>query len=129
MATVGGNVFYYLETGINTDANAWEYRIIALNACGTEISSEIHRSVLLSGNLDEDLNIETNFTAYEGWDRGVDFYTHYMAVNYGPFGNALVANPGDRLVSLKTAEDFSKCFRVQAKEFEGEENLSWSNEI
>ena len=38
LATVSGNVFNYLETDINTDNQAYDYRISATNLCGTLIT-------------------------------------------------------------------------------------------
>jgi gliding motility-associated-like protein len=127
---VPGYVYDYLETGINTDNNAFEYRISAINQCGTTIYSEVHTNINLVGYQDEDFNINIDFSAYLGWLNGVDNYMLYEGVNNGALSLKTVGvNPNQNTVIQNTPDQYKKCYRIYATELEGEQTNSWSNEI
>jgi gliding motility-associated-like protein len=130
IATVPGNVFNYTETQINTDVSAYEYRILALNKCGKEIASDTHTSILLKGEQDENFNTKLNFSAYLGWQFGVNNYTVYTADNVRPYTVLQSgANAGVPVLVVQEPSEYRKCYRVFAEEQDGERTASWSNEI
>ena len=130
VATVAGAVFNFTELNLNTDANAFEYRVISTNACGTLITSEVHTSILLQGYQDENFNINVSFSDYFGWDNGVLRYELVESVNNGPFGaTGLGPVPRENILIINNVEEFKKCYRVVAYELDGERTNSWSNEV
>ena len=125
-----GNVYQYTETDINTDNDAFEYRVIAENKCGTEISSEVHNNILLVGSQDENLNINVIFFDYGGWDNGVKQYVIYESNNNGPYAPLIFDPiPGDNTQVANDPSIYKKCYRIYATEYNGENTNSWSNEI
>ncbi len=130
IGTEPGYIFNHLETGINTDDNTFEYRISAVNKCGTTIYSEPHTNINLKGFQDEDFNINVSFTDYFGWMNGVEDYMIYESVNNGPYMLKSVGmNPNQTTVLQNSPDQYKKCYRVFAEEYRGEQTNSWSNEI
>lgn len=130
IVTTSGNSFNYIEQGINTDLNAFEYRIKAVNMCGTTVYSEPHTNILLEGYEDENFDINVTFSEYFGWDNGVSNYTIYESINNGPFvplTSGVV--PGQNTIIVNNPDQYKKCYRIYANEFMGEKTNSWSNEI
>ena len=130
VATVPSNAFQYVEQNINTDLSAYEYRVISTNKCGTEISSEVHTSILLQGYQDENFNINIAFSAYSGWENGVRNYSIYENKNNGAY--SLISSgtlPKENTLIESNPDQFRKCYRIQAFEDGGEETTSWSNEV
>lgn len=130
VASVPGTIYNYLETNINTDVNAFDYRISATNKCGTLISSEIHTSILLEGVQNEDFSTLLDFSAYAGWVMGVSNYNAYTAYNNRPY-SLLQSNvdPAQNILSVQDQSEYRKCYRIRATENDGENTESWSNEI
>ena len=130
VASLGGSTFQYLEEGINTDITAFEYQVSAVNSCGTIILSDIHRSILLTGVQDEDLNSNLIFTDYLGWENGVSAYDLFLEDNLNPLTlSQNDVNSNTTIVSIHDPKQYKKCFRVNAKEDGGEQTESWSNEV
>jgi gliding motility-associated-like protein len=130
VGTVDGNVFEFTETPLNTDVMAFEYRVSAVNKCGTQIISEVHTNILLKGIQDEDFNSLLNFSNYLGWDNGVLDYTVYGNDNRNPYSlKEAGVIPGRSVLVVNNPDQYRKCFRVRALELDGELTTSWSNEI
>ena len=130
LATVSGNVFNYLETDINTDNQAYDYRISATNLCGTLITSETHTSILLQGIQNVDFSTSLDFSAYVGWVMGVSEYNAYTSSNSKAYSLLESnVNPGQAILSVQQPSEYRKCYRIRAYEKEGENTESWSNEI
>ncbi len=130
IATVGGSTLQYLEEGINTDLTPFEYQISAVNSCGTTIFSDIHTSILLTGIQDENLNSNLVFTDYLGWQNGVLIYNLFLEDNLNPLTLSQTnVNSNTTIVSTHDPKQYKKCFRVNAKEDDGEQTESWSNEV
>jgi gliding motility-associated-like protein len=130
VATVSGNVFNYLETNINTDNEAYDYRISAKNQCGTLITSKTHTSILIQGIQNVDFSTSLDFSAYVGWVMGVSEYNAYTSSNSNAY--TLLesnVNPGKSIQSVQQPSEYRKCYRIRAYEKEGEKSESWSNEI
>ena len=47
---------YYTDTKVNTSVYAYRYRVVAVNSCGNQISTPIHRTIELSGSFDPGYN-------------------------------------------------------------------------
>jgi gliding motility-associated-like protein len=130
VATVSGNVYNYLETNINTDNQAYDYRISAKNQCGTLITSETHTSILLQGIQNVDFSTSLDFSAYVGWVMGVSEYNAYTSSNSKAYSLLESnVNPGKAILSVQQPSEYRKCYRIRAYEKEGENTESWSNEI
>ncbi len=130
IATVSGTITNYLEADINTDLYPFEYRIVGLNKCGVLIYSEPHTNIWLSGEQDESFNSILQFTDYLGWENGVDIYDLLLEDNVSAYRIEYPdALPLEILSLPHNPKQFRKCFRVQAKELDGEETTSLSNEI
>ena len=129
-ATVNGTTSQFLDQGLNTDLNAFDYQISALNGCGNTILSEIHTTILLSGVQDESLNANLIFLDYDGWENGVSVYDLFLEDNANPL-NLTQPNvlSNTTLVSIHDPKQYKKCFRIKAQENGGEFTESWSNEV
>lgn len=130
VTTVPGDNTNYIETNINTDLNAFEYRVLGDNKCGVTISSEVHTNIWLSGFQDENFNSRLRFTDYLGWENGVDFYDLLLEDNISAYRIEVPsASPNSSLSLVHDPKQFRKCFRVYSEENGGEETNSYSNEI
>lgn len=130
LVTLPGSITDHLETGINTDLNAFEYRIVGENKCGVTITSEPHTSIWLSGFQDENFNSRLVFTDYLGWENGVNFYDLLLEDNLSDYRVEMPnASPNSSVSLVHDPKQFRKCFRVYAEENDGEETNSLSNEI
>lgn len=130
VATVPGDNTNYIETDINTDLNAFEYRILGVNKCGVTISSEIHTNIWLSGFQDEEFNSRIRFTDYFGWENGIDFYDLLLEDNISAYRVQVPnASANFSFTLAHNPKQFRKCFRVYSEENGGEETNSFSNEI
>ena len=59
---------------VNTDKDAWYYKILAVNECGNEVdSSNIAGTVLLKA-VQNETDVTLNWTPYEDWVSGVKTY-------------------------------------------------------
>lgn len=128
--TVPGSETTFTEFPINTDEEAFTYKISATNRCGTLLESNPHTTILLTGNVDDNESAVISFTDYFGWKNGVDFYEIYHKVNNGGYdlsrSNVL---PGDTFVFDRVDANFQQCYRIRAIENGGNLTESWSNEI
>lgn len=130
VAVLSGRNNSYLEKDINTDLNAFEYRVTAYNKCGTLITSEIHTNILLSGYQDELFNSILDFSEYYGWSNGVANYDMFGNDNSRPY-SILESNvtPNGITVVEHNPDQYRKCYRIKADEREGKNETSWSNEL
>lgn len=121
----------YLELDLNTDQNAFEYRIRTTDLCGNEILSDVHTNVLLKGTqIDNSFDVTLDFTEYLGWESGVDRYELMLAENgSGDFKSVGVYNAGEVINYTAGLSSYQLCFRVKAFENVGEFQESWSNEL
>ncbi|MCB9240003.1 MAG: gliding motility-associated C-terminal domain-containing protein [Flavobacteriales bacterium] len=121
----------FLETGINTDIEPFDYRVVATDLCGNQHVSDQHTNVLLTGTQDEeDFSIILNFTPYIGWDNGVQQYELHKSVNADRvlrFDQTVTL--GDAIFVDGNSSDYRQCFRIRAIEDGGGNTTSWSNEI
>lgn len=130
--TVGQEYYNnFTETNLNTDVNPFEIQVKTTDLCGNEVFSEIHRSILLTGQQDpDDFSLNLDFTPYVGWDNGVDYYDLYRSKNEDRSLNLMMRIvPGDAISIPGNSQDYRQCFRVKATELGGQDKTSWSNEI
>ena len=125
-----GSVFNAQENNVNTDSVAMEYRIIATNKCGNNVSSETHKLILLKGKRNENLDVNMLFTDYEGWNNGVEEYSIFESVNNTTYYEKYSAiSSNSNILELSDLSLYKRCYRIKASEKQGELTESWSNEI
>lgn len=126
------NEFYtnHTDYDVNTDNYPIEYRVQVTDLCGNIRTSEVHRTILLTGNQDpEDYSVNLEFTPYIGWDNGVSYYEVYKSVNKQPLTFAGQVVQGETIVFPSDRKAFQQCYRIKAYELDGKNKSSWSNEI
>ncbi|HYG16546.1 MAG TPA: hypothetical protein VEC12_12395, partial [Bacteroidia bacterium] len=67
VGTVNKDNLIYIDKNLNTDKTAFEYRIKAYDLCGREIISDVHTSILLTGEkpADDPYQVFINWTRYK----------------------------------------------------------------
>ncbi len=130
--TVPQSDFTFTDKNINTDVTPFDYRIKSQNLCKRDIYSDVHRSILLTGNkFNDDLySVLINWTRYLGWDNGVRTYEVHRSNDFNPayffskdVGSDTTDNYSDGF------NNFSQRYRIKAYENGGNGDTSWSNEI
>jgi PKD repeat protein len=74
IASLPSAAFAYIDNGVNVNESNYFYRVEIINSCG--VSGQpglIGSSILLTASAGEASNF-LSWTAYEGWEMGVDFY-------------------------------------------------------
>jgi gliding motility-associated-like protein len=124
-------VMNYLDKPLNTDEFPYEYQIAVKDVCGNTKLSEPHTNVWLSGiQSTEDLSLLLKFTPYLGWKNGADRYELYNKSNrIGEFKSIENVTPGTQIVFPNDSKNFQECFRIKTYELNGNQKVSWSNEI
>ncbi|MEW6469819.1 MAG: PKD domain-containing protein [Bacteroidota bacterium] len=74
IATVPAQAFAYIDNDVNVQEQNYYYRVEAANACGPmgQMSNSGSSILLEAKRVDQEILL--NWTAYEGWDTGVDYY-------------------------------------------------------
>jgi gliding motility-associated-like protein len=121
----------YLETPLNTDITAFEYRVKTRDLCGNEVISDLHTNVLLKGqSIANSFDVELNFSDYLGWADGVDRYELMLSENNSEkFVSLGLYSPGQTIKHTGSVSSYKMCFRIKAKENLGRFQQSWSNEL
>ena len=104
------------------------YRIQTDNACGFELTSPVHGTVLLNAIANEaNQTVQLNWNDYLGWN--TDTLEIYRNLENGAFTLLQTITSGDTSVQLATGADgFNQCYYVKAKEASGIES-SLSNTV
>lgn len=127
---VAGSIFQFIDQPINTDSNAFEYRILGKDLCGNDLISDVHTNTLLRGTQPEAYSASLNFTDYLGWQNGVSIYQYHRLLTdktpYEWYYDALESNTAYFDNGL---EHFTQCYRVKATELGGTNEVTWSNEV
>ena len=121
----------FVDQGLNTDQNIYQYRISTTDLCGNLITSEVHTHIQLSGILVEDgVGMVLNFTPYLGWLDGVKLYELYRSYNdetdYTYVGSY---TQGDPILLFGDEDSYRRCFRIKGYENVAKPEVTWSNEI
>lgn len=126
------NFTNYIEQPLNTDINAFDYRINIKDLCGIEKISDIHANVWLSGAKTEDpYAIKMQFSNYMGFKNGVSKYLLYRKISdngdfYQPYDS--FTQP-ENMFYKNGLDGYSQCYRILSFENGGNNQVSWSNEI
>ncbi|MBC7425764.1 MAG: gliding motility-associated C-terminal domain-containing protein [Bacteroidia bacterium] len=127
---VNGTAATYNEKDINTDITAFEYRVKGFDLCNQPIYTEIHTDILLTGRKKNGYETEMEFTPYIGWKDGVFKYDIYRKLPGKTSYELYEANVTDFTAFYENGlEYYTQCYRVKATELNGENAVSWSNEI
>ncbi len=121
---------FFIDAGLNTDDNDYQYRILGFNLCGDSIFSEIHQHVRIRGYKPEDdpYAVYVKWSRYMGWDDGVNHYELYRQA--GSNGYVMQNNTGSDTTDFYDdgTETYRHCYRVKATE-KTTGTVSWSNEV
>lgn len=130
VGTVSGTSFTFTDLKLNTDNNAFEYRIKGTDLCGREVFSDIHTNILLTGSKPDVYEVVVNWTRYQGWTDGVRTYELYRS---NDFENSFTLAKDKGSDTTDHFEDginnFTQRYRIKAYQNGGKQDTSWSNEI
>lgn len=130
VGTVSKNDLTFTDKNLNTDNNAFEYRIKAQDLCGQNIFSDVHTSILLTGKKLDLYEVLINWTRYKGWTDGVRTYEVYRSNDFDPSFSVSKDKGSDTTDSYTDGFDnFTQRYRIKAYENGGNGDTSWSNEI
>jgi hypothetical protein len=74
IATVGAGTLSYTDTDVEVNENSYTYRVLVINDCGLPGGEKnIGKSILLQGER-RPRTTTLNWTKYEEWDGGVEYY-------------------------------------------------------
>lgn len=127
---VAGDIRSFIEIPVNTDSNAYEYRVVGKDLCGNDLFSDVHTNILLIGEQPEPYAAYLEFTDYLGWQNGVAIYEYYrMLEEKTPYEQYYLATESNNVYFENGLEHYTQCYRVKATELRGNEEISWSNEV
>jgi len=123
----------FIEQPVNTDNNAFEYRVVGYDLCNQQIVSDSHINVLLLGNKTGPYEVNMNFTDYSGWDDGVSQYELFRYLP-GKSGWTKIQTFTDVQPNIDLAnglDNYTQCYRIRAVQSNtgGQDTFSWSNEV
>ena len=65
----------FMDYNVDVQIQHYYYKILVVNTCSTaEDLSGITSTILLKGEMDEGHQVFLNWSPYEGWDNGVEYY-------------------------------------------------------
>ncbi len=89
----GSSKISYLDNTAQTDETSYFYRMITLDSCGNEVlTSNVGRTILLTGNGQYNLTNKLYWNDYEEWLGGVNNYSLFRKVD-DIWSNAPIFNP------------------------------------
>jgi len=122
----------YTESPLNTDNNAFEYKVLGYDLCGQRLLSDSHTNVLLTGVKDGPYEVTLGFSGYNGWNEGVSEYQLYRYLPSKTGWQFLKSYPAVQSnIKLDNGLDnYTQCYRIKAiKNVGGQDTASWSNEL
>jgi gliding motility-associated-like protein len=123
------NQISYNHGNINTDINAFEYRIQGIDLCGNPFYSNQHTNILLSGLKTDAYDVTMNFTNYFGWNgRPITYDMHRLLAELSPFEPYELSLVGNSTNYSNGLEHFTQCYRIKGTQ-NGTDTSTWSNEI
>lgn len=115
----------YTDSDIDIYQFNYEYKIETNNDCENLIASDIHRSILLQSEQDEDEAL-ISWSNYIGWENGVEHYEIWVSIDSSEF--RLLETTSDLQLSYQDKnEGFDHCFQIIAHERDGQKSTSLSN--
>lgn len=121
----------YIDQPVNTDLNAYEYRIKVKDLCSVDKFSDNHTDVLVTGSKTEDpYTVRMDFTNYLGFKNGVKKYVIYRRLgSSGPYVPYDSLNSPSQITYKNGLEGYLQCYRILSFEDNGNQQQSWSNDI
>jgi gliding motility-associated-like protein len=123
-------VTYFVDSLVNTPDYSYYYQVRARDLCGNLVESERHRSILLKGGKEGEMDVKINWNRYIGWPEGVDRYEIWREVNksreYLFYEN--VREDTSSFLSIGT-DGYHQCFRIAAYRSGYPDFISWSNSV
>lgn len=106
------------------------YLIIAFDECENDQSfGTVHESMFLTTSTQDcDLQVDLDWTAYQGWPNGVLLYEVYASENGAPFQLMQTNLPNNRVATIDVNPFSSYCFRVKALAV-GPQKASFTNTV
>ncbi len=118
---------YYTDTKVSTSAYAYRYKVVAVNSCGNQISTPVHRTIKLTGTFDLDTTITLNWNPYEGWP--VDVYNINTAPDRDLSLSIYNFTKDTQFAVIKTLNGYQLALRISALEDGVKNVVSWSNQV
>ncbi|RYD72024.1 MAG: T9SS type B sorting domain-containing protein, partial [Sphingobacteriales bacterium] len=121
---------YFIDRDVATDQYTYSYYLEAVNSCGEEVKSSIHRSILLTAKQLNDTTGQIQWTKYEGWPTGVDYHYIFRKLNND---STLIFHDLSKLDSYLTVyrglDGWNQCYRIEAVKAQDNSLVSWSNSV
>ncbi len=129
VGTIAGNQVTFNHTNINTDFNAWEYRVKGFDLCGKALYTKVHTNILLSGKKVNGYDVQMNFTPYIGWgNANIRYDVYRLLKNSGDYqlyeSNVSTFN----MAYSNGLEYYTQCYRIKATKI-GSDSVTWSNDV
>ena len=125
--TLQENTGNYADRSLSTMERTYSYRISDLNVCESAQSSRTHTSMLLEVEKTSDTEDATlTWTPYVGWEFGITEYDVLRNVD-GHGWRKIHSATGNEFVYQNDTVGFDHCFRIRAKEDQGNLSDSYSN--
>lgn len=129
VGTVAGTQLTFNHSNINTDLNAWEYRVKGFDLCGQPLYTNIHTNILLTGKKVNGYEVQMDFTPYIGWGNSQIRYDVYRQLKNSSGYELYEANVSDfNIFYANGLEHYTQCYRIKATKV-GSDTATWSNEI
>ena len=122
---------YFEDEGLPTSMYSYDYKIVAINACGKMVASAMHNSILLLDPKDSKVPNEINLSwnNYLNWPLGVDRYEVWRMLDDEQEYTLYLSAGLDTIQTYVNATDgYHHCYRIKAYEY-GDTTTSWSNEL
>jgi predicted DNA binding protein len=75
ISTVSANQTDFIDYDVDVQSKNYSYKIIVVNSCGIqEVLSNGTTTILLKGNKTEDRTTHLNWSPYDKWNEGVEYY-------------------------------------------------------
>jgi PKD repeat protein len=71
--TTPSSIHEYIDDKVDVNVQNYYYKIKAVNSCDVQTEGNNSSSILLKAEL-QDGNVQLNWTEYNGWNSGVDYY-------------------------------------------------------
>jgi gliding motility-associated-like protein len=122
----------YIEQPLNTDLNAFDYKVNVKDLCGVDKFTDVHTNVWLSGSKTEDpYAVNMDFTPYFGFKNGVSKYVLLRKIvdESNSFIRYDSFTAPQKLFYKNGLDGYEQCYRILSYENAGNGQVSYSNEI
>ncbi len=129
VGTIAGSQLQYNNGSINTDFNAWDYRVKGSDLCGQPLYTQVHTNILLTGKKVSAYDIAMSFTPYIGWGNAQIQYDVYRLLKNSGTYELYEPNVTNFNVAYGNGlEYYTQCYRIKATKV-GTDTATWSNDI